>query len=115
MAEDPTKYELITEKCFNRYIHGAGVDQIDVVWLASERRLQPTPSVTHVTALQLRPLPHYLEKYNVPLILCTGPPRCRGSKCTHPHSKKEKEAWEAERKSKRNSEYIFHGLIAAML
>ena len=104
MIEDPTRVELITKKCFNRQVHGTA--QVDVVWSASKGRLEPASSIptardVHVTALQVRPLPHFLETYPGPLILCKGPPLCRGTKCCHPHNMEEKEAWEAARKGER--------------
>jgi len=96
---DPSRIDLITHKCFQGSLH-VNEPKVKVVWTA-RNRLERSSDRDHPATPPIRPIPRV--SFRGEFVLCDRGKRCRGEKCTFPHSAKERDAWNAE---KFGSKYI---------
>lgn len=97
LYEDPSRYDLVTFKCFDSDRH-RGEQKMDVCWNFQSRELEPMlyPSQDDSAERQsrIRPMPTVLVTRK--FALCNPLRRkCRGEKCTYAHSIEERDAWNA--------------------
>ena len=97
LYEDPSRYELVTFKCFDSDRH-RGEQKMEVCWNCQSKELEPMlyPSQDDSSwqHSRIRPMP------TVPVtrkfVLCnTRRRKCRGDKCTYAHSIEEMDDWNA--------------------
>ena len=99
LHEDPSRFELVTFKCFN-YDHHRGKQKIQVCWNPQSREFVPMLYPHHLREnserqFRIRPMP--TVSITGMFVLC-DPRRgkCRGDNCTFAHSIEERDAWNAQ-------------------
>ena len=103
LHEDPSRFELVTFKCFYSDRH-RGEQKMEVRWNPQSRGLEPTLYPAQRSRDRdgcerqspIRPMPTI--SITGRFVLC-DPQRgkCRGDKCTFAHSIEERDAWNAQR------------------
>ena len=94
LKNDPSRVDLIWRKCFQRSLHSnepwvqVKVAERDGVTMAIAPTLAPSLGVS------IRPMPKV--KFCGKFVQCDGK-RCKGKKCTFPHSVEERDAWNTEK------------------
>ena len=92
LRDDPTRIDLITHKCFQEGLH-SNESRVEVEWVASSNRLERVSSGT--PRASIRPMPRAF--FRGEFVLCDRGRRCKGKRCTFPHSVEERDAWNAEK------------------
>ena len=99
LHEDPSRFELVTFKCFNSD-HHRGKQKMEVCWNPQSSKLEPTLYPQHLRddserQSWIRPMPTITITGR--FVLC-DPRRgkCRGDKCTFAHSIEERDTWNAQ-------------------
>ena len=98
LHEDPSRFELVTFKCFNSDRH-RGKHKIEVCWNSQSRLLEPMlypQCLRDDSESRIRPMPSI--SITGRFVLC-DPQRgkCTGDKCTFAHSIEERDAWNSQR------------------
>ena len=94
LRDDPSRIDLISFKCFQEDLH-SNEPRVTVEWVASNNRLERLKSDGSGTPkASIRPMPRAF--FRGEFVLCDGK-RCKGKKCTFPHSVVERDAWNAEK------------------
>ena len=92
LEKDPSRIELLTRKCFEESLHAGNEPNVKVVWTARNRRLERW---TSDGTQPIRPMPR-VWWFRGKFVLCKGK-RCKGERCTYPHSAEERDVWNAEK------------------
>ena len=93
LKDDPSRVELITHKCFQLSLH-SNEPRVGVEWATSSNCLKRVRSDTSLR-VSIRPMPRTL--FRGEFVLCDRGRRCKGKRCTFPHSVEERDAWNAEK------------------
>ena len=92
LEADPSRIDLISHKCLQQSLH-ANERKVKVVWSAESNRLERSSGRPATPPIRRMPRVSFLGEF----VLCDRQKRCRGEKCTFPHSAKERDAWNAEK------------------
>ena len=93
LKDDPTRIDLIMHKCFQGSLHSNEL-KVNVEWVPSSNRLERVRSDGSPRA-SIRPIPRAF--FRGEFVLCDRGKRCKGKRCTFPHSVAERDAWNAEK------------------
>ena len=92
LEADPSRIELTTRNCLQESLH-SNEPKVEVVWITARNRLER--SSDRLATPPIRPMPRV--SFRGEFVLCDRGKRCRGEKCTFPHSAKERDLWNAEK------------------
>ena len=90
LKNDPSRVDLISRKCFQESLHS------NEPWVQVKvaERDGVTMAITPTLGVSIRPMPKV--KFCGKFVQCDGK-RCKGKKCTFPHSVEERDAWNTEK------------------
>ena len=95
LKDDPSRINLITHKCFQVSLH-SNEPRVGVEWAASSKCLKQVRSDGSSTPkASIRPIPRAF--FRGEFVLCDRGRRCKGERCTFPHSVEERDVWNAEK------------------
>ena len=94
--DNPSRIDLITHKCFQESLH-LNESRVKVEWVSSSNYLKQLKSGGALSSLRasIRPMPRAF--FRGKFVLCNRGKRCKGKRCTFPHSVEERDAWNAEK------------------